>query len=48
MISGTVSTTAIYTHALDALRYFFVNQSVGQGVSLSPNWDEMPDARRRF
>ena len=37
-----------YAHCLDALRYFLINQSVGQGAWISPNWDEMPDARRNF
>ena len=40
--------SSTYTHCLDALRYFFVNQSVGQGVWISPNWVDMPDARSRF
>jgi hypothetical protein len=37
-----------YTHCLDALRYFFVNQSVGQGVWISPNFDLMPGPKTMF
>ena len=40
--------TSTYTHCLDALRYFFVNQSVGQGAWISPNWDEMPGPKTMF
>jgi hypothetical protein len=40
--------SSTYTHVLDALRYFFVNQSVGQGAWISPNWDEMPGPKTMF
>jgi hypothetical protein len=40
--------TSTYTHVLDSLRYFFVNQSVGQQEWPDINYDDLPTPFSQF